>query len=1226
MNSAPCYDDAPRLIMWFRVPAGIPLNGLRNRLIPPVFVGGSFLAMKIKRLDIVGFKSFVDKVSLDFQHGITGVVGPNGCGKSNIVDAIRWAMGEQNARHLRGRSMEDVIFGGSESRKPHGMAQVSIVFDNSAKICPSDYKEYAEIMVTRRLFRSGESEYLINKTACRLLDITELFMDTGVGARAYSIIEQGKIGMLVSAKPEERRALIEEAAGVTKFKSRKKTALRKMDATQQNLVRLGDIIAEVRRQLGSLKRQAQRAEKFREYRGDVKRIELCLTGNRFQDLCQEIDLVSGQERQQTTILARLDARLEEGDLQLQERQLQLVSVEEELSRAQEQLYHLASEVQRVESEMTLATRQREHLLAQGDELRVELKSLTDRLNALNVESEQLQQEELSFVARLETVAQEAELQEEGLRQSVSQEQGLTAQLDNCRRELMELLAEASRFANRKDEIERRIATEAERRAQTHADLIRLREQQLERLERARQLEQQQQGVRDRQTESAEEKLLLGQKQQELKELLKVRQTALAVVLQQLEKCRSRQESLAELERNLDGYSDGARVLLADKQRWPQIFADLLRVGSEHEVAVEMALGERLQAIPLTTLEQAADALPLLLEQQARATLLLPNEQTHKLSFPSGTPMATLVKAKPGAQKLVNSLFSGVFLVDSVTEHQPQSLAPGVLLVDTSGTCLSWRGELTCGATVSSGSGLLRKKRELEELVTEVARLEKQFASQQRELDRVQEGLLQLEEEQQVASSESHQLELQALELEKDRQGVRSDEERLQERLDLLAFDLDQLDEGQAALLQEKQQLSEGSRQSTTRRQSLDEQSAQLQQQLGELRSSLDGDREELTERRVALAALQQQQRGVNDTLKRVAGQRQEFEQRSAQLQQRQRAGGEQQEQLQHSDERLRVELNLLLDRRKEQQQNSQKVRERYDQQRQQLDQFRDKLRNIRSEAEELRKEVARLQLRQHELQVDAEHVRQSVLERYRVDLGEHQVPEATEDELERQQLQLKRLQQRIESLGEVNLMAIDEYCQQEQRYDFLSRQRDDLHRSLDDLQKAINQINRTTRRRFKETFERVNEKFKQIFPRLFRGGQAELRLTDEEDLLETGVEIIVQPPGKRLQNVNLLSGGEKALTAVAIIFSLFLIKPTPFCVLDEVDAPLDDANIDRFAELVSEMTEQSQFIIITHSKRTMNIVDTMYGVTMQEPGVSKLVSVRINDLQPATEPDQRATA
>jgi len=377
----------------------------------------------------------------------------------------------------------------------------------------------------------------------------------------------------------------------------------------------------------------------------------------------------------------------------------------------------------------------------------------------------------------------------------------------------------------------------------------------------------------------------------------------------------------------------------------------------------------------------------------------------------------------------------------------------------------------------------------------------------------------------------------------------------------------------------------------------------------------------LTEQRIALAAQQQQRQGLRETLKRLETQRQESIQRQEQLQQRQVNGSEEQQRLTETDWRLRIELEVLQQRREEQQQASQTVREHYEQGRLQLDEQRDQLRGIRSEAEVLRKEVARLQQRHHELQVDAEHLRQGVLERYRVDLLEHQVPEATEDELARQQEQLKRLQQRIEALGEVNLMAIDEYQEQEERYDFLTRQREDLHQSLEDLQKAINQINRTTRRRFKETFDLVNEQFKVVFPRLFRGGQAELRLTDENDLLETGIEIVVQPPGKRLQNVNLLSGGEKALTAVALIFSLFLIKPTPFCVLDEVDAPLDDANIDRFAEMVREMTAQSQFIVITHSKRTMGIVDTMYGVTMQEPGVSKLVSVRMNDLLPAAEPE-----
>lgn len=1177
--------------------------------------------MKIKRLDIVGFKSFVDKVSLDFQQGITGVVGPNGCGKSNIVDAVRWAMGEQNARHLRGRAMEDVIFGGSESRKPHGLAEVSIVFDNSAQVCPPAYRDYAEIMVTRRLYRSGESEYLLNKTPCRLLDITELFMDTGVGARAYSIIEQGKVGMLVSAKPEERRALIEEAAGVTKFKARKKTALRKMDATRQNLVRLGDIISEVRRQLSSLKRQAQRAEKFREYRGEAKRIELCITGNRFQELRRESELIFAQQQDRSTALAKLDARLEAEELQLEERRLLLAGIEEELTRAQEQVYHLAAELQRVEGELTLSVRQREHLQAQDEELCRELQRIDERLAALKTEAEQLREAESSFTGRLETVQQELETQEEELHQSLSREQSLTGQLEDRRRELMALLAEASRLANRREEIDRRLAAEEERRQQIQGEAVRVHEQQQEVSGQRQQFERQLQTVVERRQQLTEEKQLLEQRQRQRKEQFDQAEKELSEKRRQLERSRSRLESLAELERNHEGYADGVRALLAGETPWQQIAADLLRVKDPaHETAVEMALGERLQAVPVESPEAADRALQLLEEVQARATLLLPPGAAAAIDFSAGQPLSELVRAKQGAESLLGALLNGVYLVEDVASFRAQPLPAGVLLVTGDGSCLNWRGELTGGATVAGGSGILRKKRLLEDLGAEVAALERQLTEQQRQHSALQEGLLLIEEELSVATSESHRLELQALDLKKDRQRLQGEEARLVERLELIDFDLEQSDEGRAALQQEKQQLAAGSQQATDRQQQLEEGSAGLQQQLAELRAQLDGKREQLTEKRVSLAAQQEQQRGLRDTLERLATQQQELQQRQKQLQQRQLAGGEEQRRLVQDDERLRIELDLLLVRREEQQRVSQTVRARYEQGRRQLDEQRDQLRLVRSEAEDLRKEVARLQLRHHELQVDAEHVRQGVLERYRVDLAEHQVPEATENELERQQQQLKRLQQRIESLGEVNLMAIDEYREQEERYDFLTRQRDDLHQSLDDLQKAIGQINRTTRRRFKETFEQVNEKFKQVFPRLFRGGQAELRLTDEHDLLETGIEIVVQPPGKRLQTVNLLSGGEKALTAVALIFSLFLIKPTPFCVLDEVDAPLDDANIDRFAELVREMTDQSQFIIITHSKRTMNIVDTMYGVTMQEPGVSKLVSVRINDLQPDAEP------
>ena len=1177
--------------------------------------------MKIKRLEIIGFKSFVDKVSLDFGQGITGVVGPNGCGKSNIVDAIRWVMGEQNVRHLRGRMMEDVIFGGSETRKPHGLAQVSIIFDNSAGLCPAAYKDYAEIMVTRCLHRSGESEYLINKTPCRLLDIRELFMDTGVGARAYSIIEQGKVGMLVSARPEERRALIEEAAGVTKFKARKKTALRKIEATRDNLVRLGDLIGEVRRQIGSLKRQAQKAERYKTYRGEQKQLELSLAGNRFQQLQRDLAGLKTREEEQAGILERLDARLTDGDLQLEEQHLQLSGIEEEHNRAQQRVLSLNAEIQRVEGEQVLTRRQQEHLDQQRRDLETELSELATRQARSEQEYEQLSSEDQQAEERLSELRRQVAQAESELQASQDRQRRTQARYEECRSELMELVAGAGRLSNRREEIERRLTAGTQRREQLAEESRQLEER---RSELARDRDAQEQrlaGLHARQDEVRRQLARLDDELEDQQTLVAGRVSDQEDLRRELAMARSRQESLEELQRNLEGYADGPRVLLGSSLGFTAIFADLLRASPEDELAVETALGERLQALPLEDPARLNEALDLLKDRKTRASLVRLGATAESQELTFGTPLLEAVTPAPGNEQLVRQLLAGVWRVERVDAYLQTQLPAGALLVDRQGSSLDWRGVVSGGAPAAGSTGLLRRQRQSEEIAREIVELEEKEARSEEQLRSAHAAVQEMLDKQANARSELHRLELQMMEADKDLQGVQTQQEHLQQRLDLTLFDQDQLREEQAELNAELRELDTGREQSEERQQHLETLAHQLQKDLGQLNTTLEEARETLTTGRVALAEQQQQLQAAHATRQRLRTQQQEIEQRQTLLTRRQEENAASRDALIEKDRQLRMEHDALLDRHTQQQQDVVTVREKYETQRAGLEDFRDRLRGVRNEAEEVRKTVGSLQLRQHELQVDLEHVQQGVLERYRIDLAEHQVPEATADELERQQQQLKRVQDKIAALGEVNLVAIDEYREQEERYSFLSKQRDDLNQSLEDLQKAISQINRTTRRRFKETFEQVNAKFQEVFPRLFRGGQAELRLSDESDLLETGIDIIVQPPGKRLQNVNLLSGGEKALTAVTLIFSLFMIKPTPFCVLDEVDAPLDDANIDRFAEIVREMTSQSQFIIITHSKRTMSVLDTMYGVTMQEPGVSKLVSVRMNDYLPEATDD-----
>jgi chromosome segregation protein len=1172
--------------------------------------------MKIKRLDIFGFKSFVDKVSIEFETGITGIVGPNGCGKSNILDAIRWVMGEQNVRHLRGRTMEDVIFGGSETRKPTGLAEVSMIFDNSDGNCPAAYKDFAEIMVTRKLYRSGDSDYLINKTPCRLLDINELFMDTGVGARAYSIIEQGKVGELVSAKPEERRSLIEEAAGVTKYKSRKKSALRKMDATRQNLIRLGDIVSEVRRQISSLQRQASKAEKFRDLRREARQIELSLSGNRLQRLDAEVTVLQQQERREAEVLERLDGQWEQGELRLEERQLQLTAAEGDYHQAQQQDYQVGADIARLESELSLMLRQQEQLLEQGQQARTELEQCTLRLAELESEAIELQAQQQDSTDNLIDLEEKTRAAEKELDQALARDRQANERYEQCRRALMEQFAQASRLHNRQEEIERRLAAEKQRCQQLSKELAQIDERQSELDEQLQQIARQRNLV-TRHAESLHEKQQgLQEELQLIKNSLEQQQAVVAGCRQQLGQLRSRYDSLEELQQRREGCGEGTRTLLA-AVAGRRIVADLLRVDAAHELAVESVLGERLQAIPLAAGETLEASLELLQQQQVRGVMLLANKEVIASSCRVGTPLVDLVTPVTGAEKMVAQLFTGAFLVDSVAALLDEPLAVGVTLVDCAGTCLDWRGVLHGGSMAASATGLLRRQRQLDDLSERIAELEIKHSTQERELELQQERLRETEEVLVRLQSDIHRLELQALELGKDQQALGKEQDSLALRRQHLCFDLEQIDEAHAGLLADMQECQAGRDGALAQQQQLEQQQQQEQQELSLVRQTVDRCREAVTGYRVAFAALQQQRQAAGQTLERVDRQQNELREREQGLQQRMLQQGAARAQSHQRQVQLRAELDHRLDDRHTHLQQTARLQEVYQQLREELEEHREQLRRLRTDAEDARKSVARLQLRQREQQLDAEHLYQSVQERYAVDLRLHQVPQAAEEELERQQLQLQRLQQKIADLGEVNLMAIEEFQEQEKRYAFLTGQQDDLKQSLDDLEKAIAQINRTTRRRFKETFDQANEMFRQVFPRLFRGGQAELRLTDENDLLETGIEIIVQPPGKRLQNVNLLSGGEKALTAVALIFSLFLLKPTPFCVLDEVDAPLDDANIDRFAEMVREMTDRSQFILITHSKRTMGVVETLYGVTMQEPGVSRLVSVRMNDFVPA---------
>lgn len=1177
--------------------------------------------MKIKRIDILGFKSFVDKVSLDFQAGITAVLGPNGCGKSNIVDAIRWAMGEQNAKNLRGRSMEDVIFGGSESRRPLGMAEVSMTFANEDGVGPPAYRDYAEIMITRRLYRNGESEYLINKTPCRLLDIAELFMDTGIGARAYSIIEQGKIGMILNSKPEDRRYLIEEAAGVTKYKSRKKSALRKIDATRQNLLRLGDIVSEVKRQLGSLKRQAQKAERFRECREELRNLESRFARERYAELQAEILSLGRQEQNQTQLQEGAAAELAQAELQLEELRLRQAVAEREVASGQEKVFHLTAELQRVEGQIGFGAKEQESLQRQQQRMAEESADVARRLQEADHEEELLRQSGTSLGSDLEQEKGRLAADEGALAELAEAERETATQLEDSRRNLFALLTDLSRLGNQHEDARRRLLSLEERAGRNRKEAVSLREHQEQAQEMMGELELVLRGFRDRKNALVEEQTETQEQLRLLRRQIEENESTLLQRREEVGRHRSRLESLQELERNLEGYGGGVKNLLRATHLAEQFLglaADLMEVPAQWEAAVEAVLGERLQALRVDSAEPARQGLELLRQQGGRGTFLLPlAAPVGTVDFADGIELIGQVKPKAGAETSVANLLAGAYLVDDLAPYFGSKLPAGLLLVNAAGETLSWRGELSGGRSEGGGSGLLHKKREIKELsgLVEIQTAEVEVLQQQRL--QLREDLQRAEEALREIGAALHRKDLKLFDNEKDLSRLRQEAERLSERLEVLSMEEDLLHEERNELEGQLQESASGCSAKEQEKLALEQSVALLQEELQVRRRAQESVRDRVTTLKVRVASLREREEGSRRNLERLGRLRTELRGQTHLLTARNEEAVREQARLQSEAERLEVELGLLLRKRDEEQQRFQQLRERFDAGSEAVAAQEETLKVLRQRLQQSRESLAALQLKIRELELEAEHLRQAILDRYRLDLAEAAGEDEPPLDADLARRRMEELRDIIEGIGEVNLTAIEEYRELEERSLFLTTQQEDLRKSLEGLQTAITKINRTTRKRFRETFDLVNAKFQEVFPRLFRGGKAELQLTDSEDLLETGIEIVVQPPGKRLQSVNLLSGGEKALTAVALIFAIFLIKPSPFCMLDEVDAPLDDANIGRFSEMVREMSAISQFIIITHSKRTMEIADTLYGVTMEEPGVSKLVSVRMHDLQVA---------
>jgi chromosome segregation protein len=1157
--------------------------------------------MKIRELHITGFKSFVDKTTVVFPEGISAVVGPNGCGKSNIVDAIRWVMGEQSVKQLRGKSMEDVIFSGTDKRSPLNVAEVALTLINDNGNTPAQYREFSEIMVARRLFRSGESAYFINKQPCRLKDIQNLLMGSGVGSRTYAVIEQARITSLIDAGPEERRFFVEEAAGTTRYKSRKNEALRKIERTQQNLVRINDIITEVKRHINSLKRQAKKAERYKVYQEQVERLEVGLATYHYKTISAEIheteallQSLRDKDFKHGSQLAKLDAAIEEI-------KHQRAAKDREISQHKAERYRLQRTIDKLDGDLEYGTKDLKRLITEAEELKVEIKEIEKKDHEISLECHNLNETSLALqqdIEKIKETLKQEEPTEQALKDRLAE---LNQTLETDKAELMDLATRKAAYQNtlqntsqNKATLARRLAHINKEKAQTEAELVRL-EKGLTKLARQ---------VRKVQTMEAEK-----------------------------HKIRSRHAALKKMDENYEWYKEGVRAIMRglNSQDPNQtgihgLVADVIEAVPSYEDAIEAALGETLQYVIVRDQEGGVAAIDYLHAQSAGRGGFIPIKGLRPImdtktavpvraSLPDSlSPLIDHMKVKEGYEDLVQSLVGHVLVAEDLNAALKLWKQNGFCqaVVTGKGDRVCPQGILIGGSRDNAASGILAKKREIMELGKQLSQLETSTGEAKSGQQRLEAETIALETQIQEARQIQRQKTQEEMDLEKELYRLGEELKHAHHRLKILDLEAQQIKGEETDLDRElsgyEEVLSELSHGIQT------EESA-IAQKSGEIKKaseSLESLNQMLVGLRLELTRLQAQHDNAQNDLRRLRNFQDEAMEKLSSLtrhltQKEQDKIAVEQRLARDRDKisRLNAELKILEEASHEMEAGYQTIEGM-------LEENDQALSDVRSAQQQALQKIQQLELKQAERGMQREHLVSRIQESYHRDIKSSDHEDDTGGlSVEEIEGALARCREQITRIGDVNLAAIQEYEALEERYRFLTEQRDDLVEAIEALRRVIRKINRTSLKQFMKTFKAVNEKLQEVFPALFEGGTARLVLTDPKSPLESGVSFFVHPPGKKLTRMSLLSTGEKALSAIALIFSLFLIKPTAFCVFDEIDAPLDDVNAYRFNHLLRQIGKESQVIVITHNKQTMEVADALFGVTMEDKGISKLISINL---------------
>jgi len=1205
--------------------------------------------MKLKKLEMSGFKSFPEKASIHFPTGISAVVGPNGCGKSNIIDALRWVMGEQSVKQLRGKSMEDVIFAGSKGKPPLNMAEVSLTLLNDNGSAPEELKDFTEINITRRLFRSGESAYLINRQPCRLKDIHHIFMGTGMGARTYAVIQQGNIGAITDATPEERRLFIEEAAGVTRYKNRKKEAIRKVESTHQNLLRVNDILLEISRQMAGLKRQARRAERYKKLKKRIKRLDIRLGLHYHDAYAREIKTAEAlltaekdQDLRHTSRLKAIDAAVEKIKLQrtqkdqaISRQKSRQFETQRYIDRCEADIKHLKDDIQRLAREIT-------ELESAGADLKHKNTDIAAEMEQVTSEGRDLENEK-DAVGLLLTEKRDAAAAVK------EHSQALGRTLEKHKTALMELVTREARYKNtyqtaadNRSGLAKRQQRTAEEASTAEKEVAR-EEQQVQRLEEALNHSRDSLAEHEEAIQILENRLL--QHKQELADQVKAVQTL------EFEKTQVRSQLLAlkKMDESYAWYKDGVRSIM-QARRAPEpepsaqektaaskdngslgegilgLMADIVEPEASYAAAVEAVLGESLQYILVKDQQYGIDGIQHLQHSGAGRAGFIPLPAVKTLpSAPPPDPgdpsrLVNHLSVKSGFESMIKALLGHVVVADSMADAVKRYNANGKTqtIVTKNGNLISQQGAIV-GGSKQKLAGILSKKQEMRTLGRRVERIDTQLVDAGQHQQRMEAAVRGLEDQLQQNIEHKNQAARKAVDTEKALYKATADRKHARQRLEILSLEQERLIGEESEISEQlkrfKKDIEEIETQVKAAQQAVAETTAEIQQ----VASQAEKVNQEVVDLQLKMTTIEAGVANSRHTLRRLREFWQDSNNRLEQLareinrkaERRAAAGEKVQRQEKELEEQYRAltALTASLESAEADYHAVDNALKKSDQQ----------IQDLHSEREKTLQKIRLLELEQSQRIVKQENIAGRLEEKYHQPVD--RLREASADDaadappVEKMEADLETARQKITRIGEVNLSAIQEYETHKERHDFLSAQRDDLVNAIEDLHRVIRKINRITQERFMATFTAVNEKLGEVVPKLFEGGSAKLILTNAGDPLETGVEFMIHPPGKKLTRMSLLSGGEKALAAIAFIFSIFLIKPTSFCLMDEIDAPLDEANVYRFNNLLQVIGRQSQIIMITHNKRTMEFADTLFGITMGEKGVSKVVSVNFEKPQ-----------